>query len=197
MTPPIRKATRADLPAMTEALARAFYDDPVMKWNFPTGDARLKYGRRFFEGRARLLLRQDEVYTVDGAHGAAMWARPGEWQDPPLDALRQIAALAPGIGRRAIRALRGLHQIEQSHPAEPHWYLAVLGTDPDHQGQGIASALLEPTLAACDRYEIPAYLETATERNVAFYTRHGFHVRREIRLPKGPLMWLMWRDPRP
>jgi hypothetical protein len=44
---------------------------------------------------------------------------------------------------------------------------------------------------------VPAYLETGTERNVAFYTRHGFKVIEELHLPKGPPVWLMWRDPRP
>ena len=48
----------------------------------------------------------------------------------------------------------------------------------------------------CDRDEVPAYLETGTERNVAFYVRHGFKVTEELRLPKGPPIWLMWRDPR-
>jgi GNAT superfamily N-acetyltransferase len=197
-TPPaVREATHADTPAMTQALARAFHDDPVFNWLYPGAEARLKHGRRYFEGRARLLLRQRHVYTVDGGHAAAMWARPGEWHDPPLEALRQIFELAPGIGRRALRALVGQHRMESNHPSEPHWYLAVLGTDPDHQGRGLASALMQPVLDGCDRDEIPAYLETATERNVAFYTRHGFRTTGEIQLPKGPRMWLMWRDPRP
>jgi hypothetical protein len=43
---------------------------------------------------------------------------------------------------------------------------------------------------------VPAYLETGTERNVSFYVRHGFRVTEELTLPKGPPMWLMWREPR-
>ena len=73
----------------------------------------------------------------------------------------------------------------------------MLGTEPSRQGEGLGSAVMQPVLEECDRLEIPAYLETGTERNVAFYTRHGFHVSDEFRLPKGPPIWLMWRDPRP
>jgi GNAT superfamily N-acetyltransferase len=181
---------------MVEALARAFYDDPVFGWLFPDDDRRLTQSRRYFAGRARILMRQDEVYTVEGGAAAAMWARPGEWRDPPLDVLRQLLALVPALGRRLPRSLGGLHEIEDRHPLRPHWYLAVLGTDPEHQGQGLGSALLQPVLADCDRLEIPAYLETGKESNVAFYSRHGFQVTERIDLPAGPPMWLMWRDPK-
>jgi GNAT superfamily N-acetyltransferase len=190
-----RPATDADAPAMVEMLARAFYDDPVFRWLFPDDAKRLVQSKRYFEGRARILLRQGECYTVDGSEAAAMWARPGEWHDPPIDVLRQFVHLVPALGRRIPRSLAGLRVIEERHPRAPHWYLSVLGTEPDRQGQGLGSAVMQPVLEECDRLEIPAYLETGTERNVAFYTRHGFKVRDEFRLPKGPPIWLMWRDP--
>jgi GNAT superfamily N-acetyltransferase len=195
--PPIRKATVDDIPAMTTALARAFHDDPVVNWVFQNAGTRPRYARRFFTGRARLLLPQRETYTVDGGAASAMWARPDDWRDPPLTAIRELAVLVPAIGWRVPQALRGLIAVEARHPKLPHWYLAVLGTDPDRQGEGIGSALIRPVLDECDRHEIPAYLETATERNVAFYARHGFKVSEELQLPKGPRMWLMWREPRP
>lgn len=195
--PEVREATAADIPAIARTMARAFHEDPVVRWVFQDEASRPKYANRFFAGRAKLLIGQRQVYTVEDGVAAAMWARPGEWQDPPLTALRELAALVPAVGRRIPRTLRGLIQIEARHPKPPHWYLAVLGTDPERQGEGIATALLEPVLRDCDRDEVPAYLETGTERNVSFYVRHGFTVTEELRLPKGPPMWLMWRAPRP
>jgi ribosomal protein S18 acetylase RimI-like enzyme len=196
-SPSIRKATEQDIPALANTMARAFDDDPLVNWVFRNPDTRSKYAGRFFAGRARILMPQREIYTVDGCHAAAMWARPNEWHDPPLRALKELAVLAPGVSpRRVPQTLRGLLQIESKHPKKPHWYLAVLGTDPDHQGNGLASALLGPVLDECDRLEIPAYLETGKERNVGFYARHGFAVTEELRLPDGPPVWLMWREPR-
>ena len=75
-------------------------------------------------------------------------------------------------------------------------YLSIIGTDPAAQGRGVGSALLEPVLRQCDEDGIPAYLESSKERNVAYYARHGFRVRDELTLPRGPRMWLMWREPR-
>lgn len=180
---------------MVESLARAFYDDPVFGWLFPDPRKRLAQSRRYFEGRARILLRQGETYTAEEGLGAAMWARPGEWRDPPIEVLRQFAALVPALGRRLPRSLAGLRDIEERHPRPPHWYLAVLGTEPARQGEGIGSALMRPVLDECDRLEIPAYLETGTESNVRFYSRHGFRVSDRVELPDGPSMWLMWREP--
>jgi ribosomal protein S18 acetylase RimI-like enzyme len=192
----VRKATEADIPAMAAMLSRAFHHDPIVDWVFNDEQRRPRYTRRFFAGRARVLIGQREIYTVDGTAAAAMWARPDEWRDPPLQALKELAILTPGVGLRAPRVIRGLVQVEAHHPKPPHWYLAVLGTEPSRQGEGLATKLLTAVLDECDRDEVPAYLETGTERNVAFYTRHGFKVTEELRLPKGPPIWLMWRDPR-
>jgi ribosomal protein S18 acetylase RimI-like enzyme len=191
----IRRARKEDIPAMGRMLARAFQEDPIVDWVFRDERRRPKYTRRFFEGRARVLIGQREIYLAEDCAAAAMWARPDEWRDPPLQAFKELAILTPGVGRRAVQVMRGLIQVESHHPKEPHWYLAVLGTEPARQGEGLGSALLRRVLHDCDRDEVPAYLETGTERNVAFYTRHGFKVRDEFRLPGGPPIWLMWRDP--
>jgi hypothetical protein len=55
--------------------------------------------------------------------------------------------------------------------------------------------MLEPVLKQCDADGIAAYLESSKERNIDFYARHGFRVTGELRLPRGPTVWPMWRDP--
>jgi ribosomal protein S18 acetylase RimI-like enzyme len=88
--------------------------------------------------------------------------------------------------------------MERAHPrSPPHWYLAVLGTEPELQGRGLGSAVLAPVLEQADRDGVAAYLESSKESNIAFYARHGFRVSGEVRLPRGPKLWPMWRDPRP
>jgi GNAT superfamily N-acetyltransferase len=193
----IRRATSADIEPVSEALARAFYDDPVIRWMLPSDRRRLTQARRFFRARMRQLLHHDGVFTSDDRAGAALWAPPGAWE-VRLGATLQLAApLLPSLVARLPRALRGLSLVEAEHPREPeHWYLAVLGTDPSRQGEGIGSALLQPVLDSCDADGVPAYLESSKERNVDFYSRFGFRVTTELRLPKGPPLWPMWREPR-
>jgi GNAT superfamily N-acetyltransferase len=191
----VRLAERGDVARLAAVLARAFHDDPLFKWMFRRERTRLARTTRYFAGRVRLLLAQNAVYTTEDGVGAALWARPNQWRDPPFVALRQLAALAPTLGRRMPAAMRGLREVEARHPEAPHWYLAVLGIDPPHQDKGVGSALLAPVLERCDEHRVPAYLETAKQENIAFYTRHGFVVSDELRLPDGPPVWLMWREP--
>jgi ribosomal protein S18 acetylase RimI-like enzyme len=180
---------------MARALARAFHDDPVIEWIFPDEGRRAGVSERFFTIRVRSLLAQQELYTTDDHAGAACWAQPGRWEASPLEGLAFALRLLPLLRRRAPLIGRGWSAIESAHPHEPHYYLALLGTDPSVQGRGIGSALLRPVLEDCDRNEIPAYLESSKESNVAFYGRHGFRVTGELDLPEGPRIWFMWRDP--
>jgi ribosomal protein S18 acetylase RimI-like enzyme len=127
-----------------------------------------------------------------------MWAPPQRWRT----SLRDDAELARCmltprlVGRLPLVFFGFLHQAERQHPrTPPHWYLAILGTEPAAQGRGIGSALLRPVLDRCDADGVGAYLESSKERNIAFYARHGFRVTGELKLPRGPRVWLMWRSP--
>jgi len=51
-------------------------------------------------------------------------------------------------------------------------------------------------LSGIDDAGLPAYLESSNPRNVPLYARYGFETIQEIRLGEGPVLNLMWRDPR-
>lgn len=194
----VRKATYADVDRVSLALARAFEDDPVMEWLVPTSARnRLERLRRFFVLElAAWNLRHDETWTTPETTGGALWAPPGKWKLSPTDLAKAMPAMARVAGRRLPLGLRGISAIEHRHPAEPHYYLAILGTEPSQQGNGIGAALMAPVLERCDKEGLGAYLESSKEQNVPYYHRFGFEVTEEITLPKGPPMWLMWRQPR-
>ena len=191
----VRQATEGDLPELAAALARAFEDDPVFTWVFPRDHSRREWSRRFFALRLRHMLPQEEIYAVPGV-GVAAWTLPGRWELGVREFLSQLR-VTPGIGLGVPRVLRGMTRMESRHPDDPpHFYLAHLGVDPARQGEGIGSALMGPVLRACDADGVPAYLESSKERNLDFYARHGFRVTEQVVLPKGPPVWLMWREPR-
>ncbi|MEY2468247.1 MAG: hypothetical protein QOF21_945 [Actinomycetota bacterium] len=189
----------ADLDPLAAALARAFEDDPVFDFCFPERN-RDKSFKQFFEHdlRSTHLARDETWTTVEGIHGGALWAPPGQWRQSLWGLARNFPAYARILGRKLPRALRALTAVENAHPPGDHYYLAVLGTEPAAQGKGVGSAMLAPVLERCDREGIGAYLESSKEANVAFYNRHGFEVTRELPMPGGgPSVWLMWREPKP
>jgi ribosomal protein S18 acetylase RimI-like enzyme len=198
MTATVRLATEADSNSMCASLAQAFEDDPVMVFLFPREAGRVEKLRRFFLLLSRVQhFPHGGCYTTEDQVGAALWDPPGKWKMPTTSILRAGPSLISILGARVVTGLRALGEIEKLHPPQPHWYLAVLGTAPDHQGKGIGSALLAPVLDRCDREGLPSYLESSKESNVPFYRRHGYEVTREIRLPGGPPVWAMWREPQP
>ena len=188
----VRTATADDVGVLARTLARAFHDDPLAEFSHPRASRREARLAFFFTGRLRTLVDEELCVCSDERTGAALWAPPDRWHVPGREALRTVRLL----NRRAPLVAAGFARMERRHPREPHFYLATLGVSPEAQGRGLGSALLAPMLERCDREGVPAYLESSKERNLAFYGRHGFRVREEMRFPRGPRLWLMWRDPR-
>ena len=52
--------------------------------------------------------------------------------------------------RRSHDLYGGFAETASLHPAEPHWYLAFIGIEPDRQGQGLGEKLLAPVLKTAD-----------------------------------------------
>jgi ribosomal protein S18 acetylase RimI-like enzyme len=184
---------------MAAQLTRTFFDDPVTGHIFRNEGRRLEGLRRFFTTQMHAdYLPFGGCYTTDGHKGSAIWAPPGK---PRVTGMRGIALMLPVLPfvvTHVVTTIRLLNLIESMHPHEPHWYLATLGADPEHQGRGVGSSLMRPVLEHCDHEGLPAYLESSKERNVPFYRRHGFEVTREVDLPGGgPKIWTMWRTPQP
>jgi ribosomal protein S18 acetylase RimI-like enzyme len=191
-----RVASPADLRPISLVLARAFRSDPVHRWILPTELDWALSSDAFFAMVARDAMRHGNVYTTEAHEGAALWVPP---YPQPAGAGRRLGMAARwylALGRRATRIGIELSRIERAHPPLPHWYLAVLGTDPRRQGRGVGSALMEPILERCDADRTPAYLESSKQENVPFYERHGFRVVGELVFRDGPTVWRMQRDVR-
>jgi GNAT superfamily N-acetyltransferase len=192
----VRKAQSSEIDALSAVLARAFDDDPLTLWLFPNEDARRRKLPLFFRSLLRAALPLGATYTAADARCVAIWNPPGTfpmgWYTDAKVGLSTTRLVGPRIATRA----RGLLYFAKHHPKEHHWYLQMLGTQPDWQGHGAGSAIISPILEHCDQNGERIYLESSKERNIPFYERHGFAVTEEIHVPRGPTVWAMWRDPR-
>lgn len=194
-------------------LGRAFAENPVARACLSHLDrsTRLERVTRLNRGLVGATLRAGgdlEVTRHASPGGSARIAgvqlsfAPGRWPLGPR-AYRSMAVGALSTGLRGTwRYALWDHHVHPHHPREPHFYLFVLGVDPDLQGRGVGGALLRRFCARADAARTLAYLETDKPESVRIYEGHGFEVARELEIPplsagNGPLRtWTMRRPPR-
>ena len=183
---------------LRHSLGRAFADDPVWTW--------LIRGRNSTE-RAAVVLGEltllhaelgGEVSATPGGEAHAVWIGPDARTATTGDYVRRVHRVIRPLGLRGASRLGALTEVDARHPHEPHWYLAILGTDPDHQRRGHGDTLVRPMTDRADQQGVGCYLESSKESNVPYYRRFGFEVVDVLHLAKGngPDLFLMWRDPR-
>ena len=193
LEPTVTLAASADRPRLVDIITRAFAADPPSRWLYPDDDQYWRFFPRFVEVFGGSAIEYGSAHIVgDGA--AALWLPPGvHVEEAPLVALIEESV---DVRDRAT-AFSLFEQMTSHHPAEPHWYLPLIGVTPSHQGKGYGSILLEHAAARCDREGLPAYLESTSPRSVPLYRRHGFEVVAELRVGSAPPIFPMVRLPRP
>jgi len=194
--PAIRRATMADVPRLTRLLAGAYADDPVAVWFCRSETLRPQMLEGLYHARLLQMLAHREVWATAELSSVAVWTPPCASTTTLAHELARVRCfLHPRLIARLPLLAIGWAATRRAHPGkQPHWYLSLLGTQPSARGRGLGSAVLEPVLERCDADGVGVYLETSKERNIRFYVSHGFNVTGELRLPRGPRMWSMWRE---
>jgi ribosomal protein S18 acetylase RimI-like enzyme len=188
------------IPTAGAVLARALFEDGLAQYMYPDEEERKARIPWHFSAMVRYGVLFGRVLTTVGEpHGVAVWLPPGETE---MTENRIVAAgmdASPAVlGEEAFgRFMNAMAEIEPFHAqdvADRHWYLALIGVDPDCSGQGIGSSLLKPIFAEADAEGLPCYLETAEERNVGFYRKHGFETVRHGTVADSPVeYWTLRR----
>ncbi len=187
-TASIRPARRDDVAGCAQTMMAAFESDPVMRFLLPSDSVYAAVAPIVCRNVMRRSLAVDGLWCIRDRRAFAAWEPPNS---PAVEAEREEFDLSLVEIERFV-ALNTV--IAEHRPTAPHWYLQVLGTDPEIQANGYGGALMNTVFAQADRSGTPCYLETETPRLVAYYERHGFEVRSEWDIPLGgPHMWGMLR----
>lgn len=195
----VRAATAGDRPAVIDTFTRAFAADAIVRFLFADDATWPDRAARFFGHYFDVRLAGGEISVCedDVVIGASLWNPPGgnrrgatfveeHWRRTVVDA----------IAEDEVARYESFHVVlEAMTPSQPHWYLGLLGTDPERQATGVARALLTPMLARADAEGLPVFLETGMPGNVAIYERFGFATIADAVVPQGPRVWGMLRRP--
>jgi GNAT superfamily N-acetyltransferase len=200
----IRELEPDEVESAADMLTRAFADGPLMQVLAPDEATRPDICRWFFEAQLCYGLLYGDAWAAvedDGTvQGVAIWWAPENVE--PDDERASESGLADGptvVGPEGWERLqelsRAMATLHKQVAPDPHWYLSIIGVEPEMHGQGIGGEILAASLEFVDDEGYPTYLETAVERNVAFYQRYGYVVAGEISVPSlGITLWGMRRE---
>ncbi len=222
----VKTATPADFPKVADAMASAFFDNPITVWHVPDESRRLNVMRAFFTLLfENVYARFGVVYTnVGEVASGAMWVARDVQRDrrrvPGLPLLECRTCNRP----RARGQLPRNMVVPRDTSAELDRAVAVVfrdfprtfelfdlfdahhPQDPHYYLQfigvrpGCQGTGIGTALlrAVLDRCDLEgvAAYLEADERSRLLYAKHGFEAFAEIRLSEGPSFWPMWRAPR-
>lgn len=177
------------------ALACSFSADPLMRWMFPEASVYLNSAMgEFYDAFGGGAIDLGTAVRTPSYEGAALWYPPGSGPDEERLFTAMQTTVRPEIHEDCTEMLAGM---DQYHPKEPCWYLAVIGVDHGHQGCGWGAQLMKHGLAMVDAHGMPAYLESSNPRNMSLYKRHGFEEMGAIQAGTSPTIVPMIRAARP
>jgi GNAT superfamily N-acetyltransferase len=196
--PQVRRALPEDCELLTSIITLAFANDPLWSRALAVDDGRTDHHARFWQIFIEGALRYPWAWVTDGGEACSTWIPPGcaEMSEEQEDQLAKLANET--LGSAADDFLELMTRFESAHPRdEPHYYLSLVGTHPEHRGMGIGMALLEQNLALIDAAGYPAYLESSNPSNNRRYAGVGFEAVGKFSYPGGgPAVTTMWRPAR-
>ena len=138
----------AEVDTLAQVFARAFFDDPIVRYVLPEESTREWRLVRLYAVYVRFFRRYGLCSIHPQRTAAALWAPPGTYPPSLMQHLRLLPEIIHAFGLvRVPRALRVLGHLDRTHPlGRPHWYLGLLGVEPALQRRGMGHALLAPML---------------------------------------------------
>ena len=174
-------------------LVLAFVTDPVARWMYDNPHLYLLHIPRLFRALGKNSFEGGAAQRTKDGLGVALWLPPGvHGDDGPLEAV--IAGSIAEEKRAEVVAV--FERTEHYRPAEPHWYLSLIGVEALHRNRGRSAALLKHRLRQCDREHLPAYLWSSNPLNTSLYKRHGFEIVGTIRVGSSPSIYPILRSAR-
>lgn len=193
---------RSQVEQAAAVLARTFQYAPDMRF-LVGNDAQMLDNKalRFYKAVIMAGLLYGEVFTTPSLEGVAVWISPesssftfGSLFRTGL--LKAILLMGPGPMLRFVRSSSYVQKLQEQAISVPRWVLVFLGVEPSQQGKGIGGKLIQPILTRADSADVPCYVESADERNLSFYKKHGFVIINQGQVPNGgPQVWVLVKEP--
>jgi len=193
------RLTKTDIKLAATIAAKAYFAADDFSTLSIDPSKRMKNLQKTMGMTLRYTLKFGAVYAPSqNLEGVAAWLPHNKvkiplWRYVRLGMLSVIIRVGKDARGELLRYDRLAKNKHKEYANFPHLYLYNIAVDPEHQGKGIASGLLNPMLAKADEERLPCYLESP-QRNVPLYEHFGFEVLEHISRPDSDKdIWLMMR----
>jgi ribosomal protein S18 acetylase RimI-like enzyme len=174
-------------------LVLAFATDPVARWMYNDAHQYLTHIPRLFRELGAKSFATGAAHRSNDGLGVALWEPP----EVHADAEQLGAVITESIPAEHVTEVVALFErTEHFRPADPHWYLSLIGVETLDRNRGYGAALMRHGLEQCDRENRPAYLWSSNPQNVSLYKRHGFEIAGTIQVGSSPSIFPMLRHAR-
>lgn len=180
-----------------DVLTRAFLDDPYYGYIMPNRNKSRKQLHWWMKLLLNYTLKYGDIYYTDDHKAIAMWLGPEKPVVSDIKILSMGLILYPfKVGLRNFMRLMDIDgQWKKEHKKldKRHYYLMVIGVEPEFQQKGIGSRLMQVGLKKADDEKLECFLETVTPEDVRFYEKHNFKVIHNKAFSEKQQFWIMKR----
>ena len=196
----VKPLEKKEIQKVSESLARAFEEDPLFLYCLDGMENKHEKRVQIFKVLLKYGLRYGNAVNTQNLEGSMAWFSQIEkyeeistWRLLRSGGLTLVLKLGIKCLKRLDVASEIIVKLRAKYTKkESHWYLAIIGVDPNYQGKGFASILLKYLISTSDSY--PIYLETFVEKNVPIYEHFNFKVVEIATVPDANIpIWAMLR----
>ena len=178
-------------------LSRAFYNDPYYVFIMPNDKKRMEQLQWWMRILLRYTYKYGSIHYTNDFKSVAMWVGPDK---PIIDDAKigymglMLYPFKIGVlNFRRLLDISGQWNKEHKKLNKRHYYLMVIGVEPEFQQKGIGSRLMQVGLKKADDEKLECFLETVTYEDVKFYIKHNFEVILNKGFGEKNQYWLMKR----
>ncbi len=177
----MREATLADKEVILDILAKSFQDNQSVNFLIPDDSRRLSRIRALMDYSYETCKLFGRVYLSDDKKGCALVSFPEKKKTTVKALWLEVKLIFNAIGFDNIsRAVNREKEISKNYPSPKIYYLWFIGVSPEDQNQGVGQRLLHELLAEAQAMNRPLYLETSTQKNLAWYAKFGLVVYNQL-----------------
>lgn len=181
----MRKATAADKGLVIAILSKSFEKNKSTNHAIIQDNKKKKRLEYLIGYCFEVAYSWGDVFIGDEGDSCCLLVYPNKKKPIFSSLFLDLKLIFKSVGLRNIgKLLEKERQVRKAHPVGPFCNLWFIGVIPTKQGKGLGGKLLKEVLAYVDKKNnLPIFLETSTDRNIAFYKKHGFSLEKIINIP--------------